>query len=141
MTAPAALYEYISGKSWPFTLTGFLAGSHCWPFFLIVPEQFLLLGVHRNHRRSGRQGPLHLGVDMTELRIAVRMIRAFLSLPVTLQALILVAQKLRHFFMTDRMLLPSQLSCQIPSTLTDPTQGRFGIAPRFRFNQTIHCGE
>ena len=48
-----------------------------------------------------------------------------------------VAQKLGHFLMTDRMLLPSQLSSQIPGTFADPAQGIFGIAPRFRFNETI----
>src|ERR1017187_2291193 len=49
---------------------------------IIVSEQFLLLGVHRYNRHPRRQGPLHLGVDMTELRVAVGMIRTFLRLPV-----------------------------------------------------------
>src|ERR1022692_220210 len=39
--------------------------------------------------------------------------------------------------MTDWMLLPCQLSSQSPGAFADPPQGRFGIAARFRFNQTI----
>jgi hypothetical protein len=40
----------------------------------------------------------------------IGMIRTFLRLAVALQAVVLIAQKLRHFFMTDRMLLPGQVS-------------------------------
>src|ERR1017187_7194736 len=43
--------------------------------------------------------------------------------------------------MTDRMLLPSQLSSQSPGTLADPPQGRFRIAARFRLNQTVQRDE
>src|SRR3990167_9314409 len=78
---------------------------------------------------------------MTELRVAVRMIRTFLRLPVALQAVILIAQKLRHFLITDRMLLPSQLRGQCPGALAYAAQGGFGIAPRFRFNQMRQRGE
>src|ERR1039458_10388453 len=43
--------------------------------------------------------------------------------------------------MTDRMLLPSQLSSQSPGTFADPPQGRFRIAARLRFNQTVQRDE
>jgi hypothetical protein len=39
--------------------------------------------------------------------------------------------------MTYRMLLPSQLSGQIPGTFAYPAQGILRIAPRFRLNETI----
>jgi hypothetical protein len=70
---------------------------------------------------------------MTELRVAAGMIRTFLRLPIALQAEVLIAQKLCHFLMTDRMLLPCQLSSQSPGTLADPTQRRFGIAASSEF--------
>ena len=57
---------------------------------------------------------------MTELGVAVGMIRTFLRLAVALQAVVLSAQKLGHFLMTDRMLLPRQLRRQIPRALADP---------------------
>src|ERR1017187_416130 len=43
--------------------------------------------------------------------------------------------------MTDRMLLPCQLSSQSPGAFADPPQRRFGIAACFRFNQTIQRDE
>src|ERR1039457_4954177 len=43
--------------------------------------------------------------------------------------------------MTDRMLLPSQLSSQSPGTFADAPQGRFRIAARLRFNQTVQRDE
>ena len=51
---------------------------------VIVPEQFLLLSVYRNNRHPRRQSPLHLGVDITELGVAVGMICPFLRLAVAL---------------------------------------------------------
>src|ERR1019366_8077595 len=43
--------------------------------------------------------------------------------------------------MTDRMLLPCQLSSESSGAFADPPQGRFGITARFRFNQTIQRDE
>jgi hypothetical protein len=123
--------------------TGFLTFSPVGFFFLplnmpaFAGRTFLLFCVHRDDWHPFRQRLLHLGADMTELRIAVRMIRAFLGLPVALQAVVLVAEKLSHLLMTDRMLPSSQLSGQSPGALADPAQGIFRIAPRFRFNETI----
>lgn len=51
---------------------------------IIVSEQFLFLGVYRYNRHPLCQGPLHLYIDMAELRISVGMIRASLSLPIAL---------------------------------------------------------
>jgi hypothetical protein len=39
------------------------------------------------------------------LRVAIGMIRSFLYFSIALQAVVLIAQKLCHFFMTNRMLL------------------------------------
>jgi hypothetical protein len=69
------------------------------------------------------------------------MIRTFLRLAVALQAEALTAQKLRHLLMADRMLLPSQMSGQIPSALAYPTQGRLRIASCFRFYHALQRGQ
>ena len=61
-----------------------LCGKPLLAAIIIVPEQLLLFGVHRYNRHPFRQGPLHLCIDMTELRVAVGMIRTFLRLPVAL---------------------------------------------------------
>lgn len=115
----------------PVYLGRLLCGKPLLAAVFVVSEQFLLLGVHGYNRYPGRQSPLHLCVDMTELRVAVRMIRTFLRLPVALQAVVLITQKLCHFLMTDRMLLPSQLSGQSPGTLAYPAQGGIQDHPSF----------
>jgi len=47
-----------------------------------VPDQFLLLGVDRDHRLLFGQSRGHLGVDVGELRIPIGMAVAFLGLAV-----------------------------------------------------------
>src|ERR1035437_2358188 len=122
----------------------FLCGKPLLAAIIVVSEQFLLLGVHRYYRHPRRQGSLHLGVDMTELRIAVGMIRTFLRLPIALQTVVLIAQKLCHFLMTDRMLLSCQLSSQSPGALQIHRRGDSG-SPRVsgsirRSNETSSLG-
>src|ERR1017187_1521751 len=121
-----------------------LCGKPLLAAIIVVSEQFLLLGVHRYYRHPRRQGSLHRGVDMTELRIAVGMIRTFLRLPIALQTVVLIAQKLCHFLMTDRMLLSCQLSSQSPGALQIHRRGDSG-SPRVsgsirRSNETSSLG-
>jgi hypothetical protein len=52
-----------------------------------IPDQFLLLGVNRDHRLLFGQSGGHLSVDMGELRIPVGMAVALLGLAVALQAI------------------------------------------------------
>src|ERR1039458_557352 len=108
---------------------------------IIVSEQFFLLGVHRYHRRPRRQSPLHLCADVTELRVAVRMVSTFFRLAIAELVVCLRAHKLRHLLMADRMLLPCQLSGQIPCALAYPTQGRFRDTPRVWFRSEEHTSE
>jgi len=88
----------------------FLGGKPLLAVIFIVSEQLRFLGVHRYNRLLCRQGPLHLRVDVKELRMAVGMIRSLLCLSVALQAVALIVQELRYFHMTYRMFLYSQLS-------------------------------
>ena len=55
---------------------------------LEVANQLLLFGIHRNRRAAFRQNGFHLGIDVTELRVPVRVMRSFLRLPVRLQTVI-----------------------------------------------------
>jgi hypothetical protein len=52
---------------------------------LVLADQFLLLGVHPDHRVPGRLLLLGLLVDVAELRVAVRVLRALDRLGVALQ--------------------------------------------------------
>ena len=118
-----------------------LGGKPLLAAICIVSEQLLLLRVHRYNRHPCRQSSLHLCVDVTELPVAIRMVRAFFGLAVALQAEALSAQKLCHLLMTYWMFLPSQMCGQIPSALHNPSQGRLWIAPCSRFDQTLQRGQ
>ena len=76
---------------------------------------------------------------MPELRVAVRMIVAFLGLAIALQAIILFVKELGHFDITDRMVLLSQLRRERPRALTDPSQRRLRITARATVNQALQC--
>ena len=103
----------------------------------VVADQFLLLGVHRQDREPGRQGPLDAGVDMAKLGIPVGMVRPLLGLARALQTIVLGVEELGHLHVTDGMMLAGQLRRQGPRALADPAQRGFRIAPRVGFNQAV----
>ncbi len=88
----------------------------------IVADQFLFLGVDRNHRQSGGKRLLHTGVDMPKLRVPVWMIGPFLGFSITLQTVILGVQELSHLDVADRMFFSRQFRRQGARALADPTQ-------------------
>lgn len=55
----------------------------------------IIIGIHRDHRTALRQGALHGGIDVAELRVAVWMVAPLLRLPIALQAVVEVVQDLR----------------------------------------------
>ena len=75
-----------SMKSWTRTSSGWPLGCHSRPPFLKVADQFLLLGVHRDHRLAALLEAIDHRVDVLELGIAIRMRSAFLGLAIALQA-------------------------------------------------------
>ena len=103
----------------------------------VVADQFLLLGVDRQDRQPGRQGPLDAGVDMAKLGIPVGMIRPLLGLARALKTVVLVVEELGDLHVTDRMTLAAQLRRQGPRAFADPAQRGFRIAPRVGFNQAV----
>ena len=61
--------------------------AHCAPLpprILEVSDQFLLLGIHGNHRLSIGLVPAHFAVDELKLGIAVRVLPTFLGFLVRL---------------------------------------------------------
>jgi hypothetical protein len=60
----------------------------------VVADQFLLLGVDRQDREPGRQGPLDAGVDVAKLGIPVGMVRPLLGLARALQTVVLLVEEL-----------------------------------------------
>src|ERR1700694_2453910 len=58
-----------------------------------IPDQFLFLGVDRDHRLLFRQSRGHLGVDVAKLRIPVGMAIALRGLAVALQAVARIVEQ------------------------------------------------
>jgi hypothetical protein len=106
-------------------------------FVIIVPQQLLLLRIHRNNRPTPRQCLSHLPVNITKLRIPIRMIFPLFHLPVALQTIVHVVQQLGDFHIADRMSSVRQFSGQCPRTLARPTQRSFRIASGRGFHQPL----
>src|SRR6202049_5363286 len=67
---------------------------------LEVADKLLLLRVDGDHRLSGSLERLHLGVDMLELRVAIRVAGPFARLAVGLQAEVEALQQAADQLMT-----------------------------------------
>src|SRR6185436_1913466 len=87
-----------------------------------------------------RQRPLHAAVDMPELGISIRVVLAFLQLPIALQAVVLFVQQLGDSHIARWMTLPAQFGGQRARALADPPEGRFRIATRSALNQVVQRG-
>ena len=106
-----------------------------------VADQFLLLGVDRDHRLLFCQSRTHLNVDVGELGVAVRMAVAFLGLAVALQAVARRVEQLGH--QGAARLVPLLLQCfgQSSHGFAGPPQRRFRIPSRRRFDQRLEIGD
>src|SRR5947208_3155743 len=104
---------------------------------LVIPNQLLLLRVHGDDRSARGQRPAYVIVDVLELRVAVGMIRAFLGLPVPLQAVVHISKELRDLLMADRMVLAREFRRQRPRALAGPAQRGLRVAPRQRLHQGL----
>ncbi len=98
----------------------------------IVPEvadQFLLLGVDRDHRLLFGQSSGHLGVDMGELRVPVGMAVALLGLAVALQAVTRRIEQFGHQGTADLVALRCSASASRRTLLQVQRNGDSG-SPR-----------
>src|SRR3712207_1511193 len=99
------------------------------PAVLEIPEQFLLLGVHRDDRLPAPLAGPDPGADELELGIAVRVGGPLARLAVALQAVAQVVQQQGDRLVADVMALPPQLLRQHARALTGPAQRRHRVAP------------
>ena len=102
---------------------------------LVCPGQFLLLGVHADHRVFAAEMVFDLLVDVTELGIAVRVLAALQGLDAGLQAEALLMQQISDRISRDPVPLAGQFRRQHPQRLHRPPQRRHRIAPHIRFHQ------
>ena len=100
-----------------------------------VPDQFFLLGVHRNRGLTTLLKVLHLSIEMFKLRIPIWVIRTFLRFAIALQTVAHGMQQASHRAGTDGMTLGRQRARQFSGTFAEPAQGRLRIAARHWFDQ------
>ena len=86
---------------------------------------------------AGRLEGQHLGVDMLELGVAVRVAGAFAGLAVGLQAEAQTTQQPAHQLLAGAEALRSQRCSQMALALADPQQGRLRIAADRRLHQPV----
>jgi hypothetical protein len=104
---------------------------------LEIANQLLLLGVDRDRRLARRQRLCHLGIEVTELRVAVGMARPFEGLAIGLQAVTHSAQQIGHDVMADAMAEVAEPGRQVAQALGGPQQRRHRVAAGRRLNQFL----
>jgi hypothetical protein len=97
------------------------------PRIFEIPDQFLFLGVHRDHRLPTLLKRPDLLVDMLELRIAIGMHAAFLGFPIGLQAIVQIVEQPRNGVVTHVVPLVHQGIGKVTSALAGPQQRRLWV--------------
>src|SRR6266851_1901863 len=105
------------------------------PSILEIPQQFLLLGVHRYHRLADGEVAPDFAIDVFELSIAIRVRVSLLGLPVGLQAVIQFMQQLRDHWIAHPMSQLIEILGQLADAVAGPAQTGFWVAPRGRLHQ------
>src|SRR5262245_31732646 len=135
-----ALPSFLSMKSW----TSTCSGSPFWlPFIAAIaeiPEQFLLLRVHRDHRLATFLEGLHCCVNVLERRVPVWMITAFFRFAIALQAVPRRFEQWNHCARADGVSLSCQFVRQLRGALAGATERRLGIASCDGVDQLFQCG-
>ncbi|GAA2978384.1 hypothetical protein Sfulv_60320 [Streptomyces fulvorobeus] len=94
---------------------------------LVEADQFLLLGVHADHRVASAHVFLGPVVDVVELGIPVGMLGTFEGLGVGLEAESLLPQKVSDGIRRDTVALPGELVGESAGGLRRPAQRRHRI--------------
>src|ERR1700756_3970750 len=100
-----------------------------------IPDQFLFLGVDRDHRLLFCKSRGHLGVDVAKLSIPVGVAIALLGLAVALQAVARMVEQFADQGAAHLVALRSERLRQSAHTLAGPPQCRFRITTRCWFDQ------
>src|SRR5262249_13007570 len=106
-----------------------------------IPDQLLLLRVHRDHRLAAPEELEHAIVDVLELQIAIGMGRTLVRLTIGLEAVFQLLEQSRHGPGADAMTLELQLAGQISRTLTGPAQGGFRVPSGHGIDQFLQVAD
>src|SRR3984893_10907531 len=106
-----------------------------------IADQFLFLGVDRDHRLLFGQRRGHLGVDLAELRIPAGVAVALRGLAVALQTVTRLVEQVGDQGATDLVTLRLQRLRQAAHALAGPPQRRLGITACRRLDQRLEIPE
>src|SRR5438552_16200794 len=121
-------------------LFGVALGAIFAPVVAEIADQFLFLGVDRDHRLLFGQRRGHLSVDVAELRIAVRVAVALRGFAVGLQTVTRLTEQVGDQGAADRVTLRLQRLRQVAHALADPPQWRLRITACRRLDQGLEIG-
>ena len=108
----------------------------------IVPDQLLLLCVHRDHWPAATQRRDRLIVDIAKLGIPVWMIHlAFRTLEMTLKRIVQLLQEIRNRAEADGHPVLLQRPLELAHAQGRPAQRRLRIPPHRWLNQRLKLGE
>jgi hypothetical protein len=107
---------------------------------LEIADQFLLLGINRDDRLLGFERGLRQSIDVSKLRIPIRMAIALSGLAVGLQAEMQRLQQLADDCVADLVPLSAQFRRKPPQAAR-PSQARLRIAPLTRLDQLQQRGD
>ena len=102
-----------------------------------IPDQFLFLGVDRDHRLLFGQSRGHLGVDVAELRIPVGVAVALLGLAVALQAVTRIIEQFGDQGAAHLMALLLAALAPVGARSCRSTAAAIPDPPRRRFDQRL----
>ena len=78
------------------------------PSVEVASEQFLLLGIYRDHRLGSTHLLQHAGIDVFKLRVSIRMLLALNGLAVALETIAHSMEKHTHQTAASRIPLTGQ---------------------------------
>src|SRR5271166_1320400 len=108
---------------------------------LVIADQFLLLGVYRDHRLAPPLERADPAVDVLELGIAVGVVLTLLGLAVGLEAVTQIDQEPADGLMAQVMPQLGQRVGQVPRTLAGPEQWGHGITAGGRIDEPLEITE
>src|SRR5208337_4381610 len=107
------------------------------PSILEFAEQFLLLGVDRDHGLTGGLKRFDLGVDVFKLGIAIGMVAPLFGLAVEVATIFQLRQEFGNGRGTHFVTHPAKRRRQLVVAFGDPSQGPHGIAHRRGVEQSL----
>src|SRR4030095_2256039 len=107
------------------------------PALFEIADQFFLLGIDRDNGLRAPLESLHLGIDIFELSVAIRMRGTFFGLAVGLQTVVELLEQVGDLLVPNLKALLLQFCRQFPDALTVPAQRRLWIATARRVDYRV----